>query len=161
MRVIALALAAAAPLLLAQSASAQCPIQDIALSPFGEGAGLFPDNPPVWKLGFDKANCAIEYKIDAFACCNTFVSQNFVAVGTAPLDAPLPLAPPFVQKAQLFVQLDAIFGPGVGTGGTIPLPPNKNLVGQTVFVQSAVVYFTTIGMTIDVGVTPAFKLLLL
>ena len=134
--------------------TATCPIAGITTTQIGQGAGLTLA-PPGISLALDQGPCALDLSVTAFACCNTFVSSHFVAVGTGPLFAPTLLPPPFVVGALLYIQPDVIVGPFPGTMSSFPLPASPALVGLTAYIQAAPVYFTTIGFTTDIGVTPA------
>jgi hypothetical protein len=149
----------AAPL--AASASAQgtvCPISGISTLSYGAGCGYFDE--PKLSLGFDTADCALELKITALQCCNTFITEHFLVYGLA---SPLPVAfelpaPPWFSGCFLyFIPIDAI-GPFQGTSSKIKIPADPNFVGQSFELQAVPVYFTTIGMTIDFGITQAIHM---
>lgn len=142
---------------LAGSASSQCVISSIDTLDFGVGTGFLA--PAELKLSLDAASCELVADIDAPTCCNTFVSQHFLVFGA--LVDPIALGDPFLAGSDLRV-FPLALGPTVaGTSSRYAIPSNPNLVGKSVDVQAVPFFFTTIGLTTDLGVSQAVHLTLL
>lgn len=139
---------------LAASAAAQnCPVQGVSTQDFGQASGLF--DPAILGLAIDPDACELDVSIEAFTCCNVFISKHFLGYGFSPLPNPQPLGPPFVSGSNLYINLAMLLGPFPGKTSSLSVPPNPGLVGLTVDFQAFPVYFTTIGFTEDFAATQA------
>ena len=127
-----------------------CPIGGIVTSSFGTGCGFL--SPSILDITFDTSTCTLTETVTATGCCNTFPVSQLLLIGTAlPLGIPLP-TPTFYSSCELLVDpaaripisgLSRDFGPLI----------SPDLVGVTVDFQSVVFFFTTIGLTFDLGAT--------
>jgi len=150
-------LIATALALLAAPATAQgttCPIAGIATQDLGAGCGF--GLPATLALGWNASTCSLDVDVTAFACCNTFVTSHWLGAGVA-LTGPLALNEPWLPGCDLLILPLALAGPFQGTTSSLAIPPNPVLVGLTIDFQAYPVYFTTIGLTTDLGATQAVR----
>jgi hypothetical protein len=143
------------------AAVAQGPISGIQTIDFGTGCG-FGNTPIVAFYGFDALNSNLEVKVTANpGCCNTFFQGIYLMYGQNPLPpSPLTLPnPPFFLGCNLYIIPDVADGMHPGMKATIPVPPNPILIGQTFDVQVLGQWFTTIGFTLDFGVSQATSIM--
>lgn len=140
----------AAALVLTGTLEAQCPFSSVDTTDIGTGVGFL--TPPTLSLSVDATTCTLGVDVAATGCCNTFPAGQFLAVGQNVYFTPIQLPPPFYAGSEIFFVPISIFGP-LSLSADIALPNDASLAGQYFFAQSAVAYFTTIGMTIDWGVT--------
>lgn len=130
-----------------------CPCSGITTIDYGQGSGFI--GPMVAHYGFDAANCAIDIKIETPSCCNTYFTSFYLMVGSAPLPPgafPLP-SPPFWDGSDLLIIPDDVVGPFSGNTASVMIPPNPQLPGMTFYLQDLGVYFTTIGLSTNYGVS--------
>ena len=81
-----------------------------------------------------------------------FVTGAFFVLGNAGIPA-VDLGAPFLPGAQLVVSPDVVtFRKDLIL--EVGLPNDPSLVGSSFFAQAAPIYFTTIGLTTEVGITP-------
>lgn len=153
------ALAAALLSLFTTNADAQvCPYTTITTTDIGEGVGFLA--PPVLTLGLDVGNCRLTVDVTAPACCNTFPSHHLTAFGRSVFFVPVQLGSPFLPGSELFFFPEFITPLTPGLSSTVPFPTTVSLIGQSIFAQSVPVFFTTIGMTYDLGVTQTVNFVL-
>ncbi|MEM7308994.1 MAG: hypothetical protein AAF682_20085 [Planctomycetota bacterium] len=149
---LALAFASLAALPARSGVGGGCLFSDLSTADFGAGSGLL--QPSVIGFGLNPSACTLEWKIDAPTCCNVLVSQHFLVVGTAQDPVGVKLGPPFFAGSALHVGTPAfVLGPFAGQTGGVPLPPDPALVGNPLPVQGVVEFFTTIGLTVEYGMT--------
>lgn len=131
-----------------------CPFTSIATSDFGIGTGFLA--APFLKVDLDAANCSLPMSTTAPACCNTFFTEQFLAVGVGTFPSGLPLPEPlFMPGSLLYVDPFDILGPHPPGDFIVPLPPVPGLIGVPIHVQAIPVFFTTIGFTTEFGVSQA------
>jgi hypothetical protein len=156
-------LLATALLLVGTTATAQdaelCTFTGVDTEDFGAGCGFLA--PPVLTIDFTEGDCTLDFAIDAPTCCNTFVTGHWLLVGTG-LPTPAGLnSPPFLPGCQLWVDPFLVIGPLPLTSTSIVLPPILPITPITVQIQAVPVFFTTIGMSTDLGTTQGVDLTLI
>ncbi|MFN0207355.1 MAG: hypothetical protein ACKVS6_13705 [Planctomycetota bacterium] len=130
-----------------------CSISGFTTIDYGQGSGFI--GPMVAHYSFNAADCAIDIKIEAPSCCNTYFQGFYLMFGTTPLPPgafPLP-SPPFWSGSDLLIIPDDAIGLFPGNTGSVMIPPNPQLPGMTFYLQNLGVYFTTIGFSTDYGVS--------
>ena len=160
MKRILLALALAGSFALPASAQGACTFGSLATGDFGLGSGFLV--PSTITYGLDTTNCALEWKVDAPACCNVFVTQHFLAIGSQVDPVGIPLGSPFLPGTNLHIgPAISLVGAFPGVTGAVGLPADPSLIGVTIPTQAAVEFFTTIGLTLDYGLTQGVTLTLM
>ena len=148
-----LALAAAA------AAQAPCPVSSIGASAYGQGCSPVFTTPSLLAQ-LDVVNCEIALTVQATGgCCNTFLTNYVLRLGLGQTQVPLP--PPAAPGCDLLVSPDVfLFQPAnASTSDTfaLPIPPSLPLP-LTLFAQGGALYFTTIGLSTDVGLTSGVQM---
>lgn len=141
----------AAGLALGASASAQCTVSGVSFTAYGAACNPVFGPVPALAGSWTAGSCTIRLTLTGFqGCCNTFVSQRMIAIGTAPANVPLPGVGP---GCSLYVVPDLFLltVPGAQSTFDFLLPPGMPSV--TVFAQGAIVYFTTIGFSYDAALS--------
>ena len=70
---------------------------------------------------------------------------------------PTRLGPPFLPDSLLLIKPFRVFGPIQGSTSSIAVPPSPSLIGKTFALQAVPVFFTTIGLGKDFGITQAVE----
>ena len=125
---------ACASLALGASAAAQnCVVAGIQTTDFGTECGFF--GGAHLDLEWNASACALDVLLDAPACCNTFVSEHFLAYGLA-AGNPQPLPAPFLPNCFLQLSAPTVLGPFPGTESQLPVPQDAALLGLPIQTQA-------------------------
>lgn len=135
--------------LLAAPMAAQC--TNVTFTSYGtacSNAGF----PASLTGSFDATSCTATLTLNAFSgCCNTFEQFNVWAIGWQ--QAQILIPPPNPNSCLLLNTADIILMQTPATQNTFTFVVPPGLSGITVYAQSAKMYFTTIGMTMDLSIT--------
>jgi hypothetical protein len=129
-------------------ALAQCQFTGLSASTYGQGCNPVFNNSPITLSGsLDINACSLDITVGGFAgCCNTFTAGRLLVLGDQPASVPLPQ---FGAGCTLLVNPAVIlFAPGASVS-QFSLPLSNALPPLTVYAQGSVLYFTTIGLTLD------------
>jgi hypothetical protein len=140
--------ALSAALLTVGPALAQCPFSGLSASSYGQGCNpVFSSNQITLSGSLDFNACSLDITVDGFGgCCKTFVAGRLLVLGDQPASVPLPQ---FGAGCTLLVNPAVIlFEPGSSVAG-FSLPLANAMPPLTLYAQGSVLYFTTIGLTLD------------
>jgi hypothetical protein len=141
---------------LTQPCDAQCTVTSVQATQYGQGCntvfGIVPDLSGV----FDPTTCTIQLTLTGFpGCCNTFLRERILIVGAQPANVPLPFIGP---GCTLLATLDVVVSFPTSAGNVFTLPLPLGLPATRLFAQGGNLYFTTIGMTLDLELSQGLQI---
>ncbi|MCK5943555.1 MAG: hypothetical protein KAI24_16350 [Planctomycetes bacterium] len=152
-------LAACSLLLLATPAAAQCPWSSVSVTSYGQGCSApFPNQQVGVAATLDVTTCQLGLDVVAFGgCCNTFLVGRALVVGLSQTATPVPQ---LGAGCTLLASPDLLlFEPSAPNPQPFVLQlPNAPLPPTTLYAQGVAVYFTTIGLTVDVTLGPGARI---
>ena len=152
-RIVATAITAVAfSTAFSSAASAQC--LDVTFTPYGKGC-VFLFAAPELSGTADASTCTLDLTATVPpTCCNTFPVGRLLLIGLSPEDLPFPEVGPTCTL--LVDPLLLVSIPAAPDTLSFHVPPSVPS-GTTVFVQHAVDYFTTIGLTHDFALSNGLR----
>jgi len=143
--------------LTASLAVGQCAFSSVAVSTYGQPCSVWtlPSQMPAISVALDATSCTLGMDVTAFpGCCNSFLTGRVLVLGLQQVSVPVPQ---FGVNCNLLVSPDVFLFQQSSGAFQMPLPAAP-FPATTIYAQSAVLYFTTIGLTTEWGLSSGYQI---
>ena len=141
-------------------AVSQCAFTTVTATAYGQPCSVWQlaNQMPAISVSLDASNCTLGLDVTAFpGCCNSFLTGRVLVLGLAPIAVPVPQ---FGVNCTMLTSPDVILFQQSSGAFQMSLPAAP-FPATTIYSQAAVLYFTTIGLTTDWGLSAGYKIDLL